>query len=108
MLKITIHDSAAECRFQLTGALAGTPVRELALSWETARSTTRGRRTTLDLRGLTEVDAEGQALLDAMFEAGVTLAEPAVKTARTARWRCNAGVLVPCLLLLGAVLQPLG
>jgi ABC-type transporter Mla MlaB component len=63
MLKITIHDSAGECRFRLEGRLAGAWVQELAMSWETAASTMSGRAAVIDLRDVDFVDAEGEALL---------------------------------------------
>jgi ABC-type transporter Mla MlaB component len=108
VLKITIHDSADECRFQLAGALAGPPVRELAQTWETARSTTRGRRTTIDLRGVTQKDAAGEALLEEMFRAGVAVVEAPTPARRRRKLHCSAALLAPSLLLLTAALQPLG
>ena len=73
MLKITIHDSAAECRFRLEGRLTGPWVTELEMSWQTAASTTSGRRTAADLREEEFVDDAGRALLERMHEAGVRL-----------------------------------
>jgi len=71
MLKITIHDSAKECRFRLEGRLAGEWVRELELCWQTASSTTSGRHTTVDLTDVDFVDSAGQNLLERMHSGGV-------------------------------------
>jgi hypothetical protein len=73
MLRITIHDSAGECRFRLEGKLAGASVNELEMCWRTASSTTAGRRTAVDLRRLEAADASGGALLQAMARDGVEL-----------------------------------
>ena len=73
MLKITMHDSAKELRFRLEGRLAGAWVTELRLSWQTAQSTVRGRKTTLDLGEVDFVDADGQSLLEEMHRHGVAL-----------------------------------
>jgi len=73
MLKITLHDSADEFRLKLEGRLSGLWVRELELCWQTATSTTEGRKTVLDLREVDFIDPEGQALLAAMHSRGVDL-----------------------------------
>jgi len=73
MLKITLHDSAEEFRFRLEGKLSGLWVGELRQSWETASSTTAGRRTLLDLREVEFVDEAGQELLCDMARQGVQL-----------------------------------
>jgi hypothetical protein len=73
MLKITLHDSASELRFKLEGRLSGPWVGELRQCWQTARSTTRDRKTLLDLADLDFVDPEGQSLLEEMHRQGVTL-----------------------------------
>jgi hypothetical protein len=73
MLKITMHDSATELRFQLEGRLAAAWVRELRQCWETASSTTAGRMTILDLGDVDFIDQDGQALLSEMFGSGVQL-----------------------------------
>jgi hypothetical protein len=71
MLKITIHDSAGELRFQLEGRLGGAWVPELRQCWRTASSTTGGRRTILDLREVDFMDPSGQALVAEMYHEGV-------------------------------------
>jgi ABC-type transporter Mla MlaB component len=73
MLKITLHDSADEICFRLEGRLSGPWVDELRQCWRTAQSTTRTRRTTLDLREVDYVDAGGCSLLQDMRGAGVEL-----------------------------------
>jgi hypothetical protein len=73
MLKITLHDGATELRFNLEGKLSGPWVDELRQCWHTARSTTAGRKTVLDLREVDFVDPEGQTLLAEMHGQGVGL-----------------------------------
>lgn len=73
MLKITLHDSAGELRFRLEGRLSGAWVGELRQCWQTAQSTVRSRKTTLDLGEVDYVDADGQSLLTEMFRKGVVL-----------------------------------
>ena len=73
MLKITLHDSASELRFKLEGRLSGPWVGELRQCWQTAQSTTAGRKTVLDLADLDFVDPDGQSLLEEMHGQGVTL-----------------------------------
>jgi hypothetical protein len=73
MLKITMHDSASELRFQLEGRLAADWVGELRQCWETASSTTAGRATILDLGDVDFIDQAGQGLLTDMFRNGVRL-----------------------------------
>jgi hypothetical protein len=73
MLKITIHDSAQELRFRLEGRLAGAWVTEMWQCWQTALSTTQGRRTVLDLGEVDFIDTEGENLLRRMSGEGVKL-----------------------------------
>lgn len=73
MLKITLHDSADEFRFRLEGKLSGPWVGELRQCWETASSTTEGRRTLIDLRDVEFVDPAGEELLCDMTRRGVEM-----------------------------------
>ena len=73
MLKITLHDSAAEFRLKLEGRLSGLWVGELEQCWKTASSTTHGRKTILDLAEVDFVDPEGESLLARMHAQGVSL-----------------------------------
>lgn len=83
MLKITIHDSAAEFRFHLEGRLSGPWVEELRQCWQTAASTTSGRTTILDLCEVDFIDPAGQRLLAEMHAHGVRLlaATPLIRAA---------------------------
>lgn len=74
MLKITLHDSASELRLKLEGRLSGPWVGELRQCWQTARSTTQDRKTTLDLADLDFVDSDGVSLFEEMYRQGVKLA----------------------------------
>lgn len=71
MLKITIHDSAKECRFRLEGRLCGPWVPELEMCWQTAASTTSDRKTIVDLRDVDFVDDPGRELIQRMHRAAV-------------------------------------
>src|SRR4051812_40621351 len=73
MLKITLHDSADEFRFRLEGKLSGPWVTELRQCWQTASSTTQGRRTVLDMREVDFVDGPGESLLCDMTRSGVAI-----------------------------------
>ena len=71
MLKITLHDSAAELRFKLEGRLCGPWTGELRQCWLTAASTTAGRPTVVDLAEVDFVDSDGRCLLRDMHLEGV-------------------------------------
>jgi hypothetical protein len=73
MLKITLHDSAAELLFKLEGRLSGLWTEELRQCWRTAASTTGGRPTIVDLAEVDFVDPAGRILLADMHRAGVRL-----------------------------------
>jgi len=73
MLKITLHDSAGEFRLKLEGRLSGLWVQELEQCWKTASSTTRGRKTVVDLGEVDFVDLAGQNLLSQMYSHGVKM-----------------------------------
>ena len=73
MLKITIHDNAEELRLTLEGRLSGLWVEELRQCWLTAKSTTAGRRTVLELDEVDFVCPEGESLLHQMHQEGVRL-----------------------------------
>ena len=73
MLKITLLDSAGEFRLRLEGKLAGPWVSELRQCWETASSTTAGRKTVVDLREVDYVDDAGGLLLADMHGREVEL-----------------------------------
>jgi hypothetical protein len=73
MLRITVHDKPGALTFQLEGRLAGPWVRVLEECWQ---RTVDGRRVLpplLDLRGVTSIDAAGQACLAAMHRQGAEL-----------------------------------
>ena len=71
MLKITLHDSAQEFRITLEGRLSGPWVAELDQCWQTASSTTAGRRTILDLGEVDFISPEAEPLLRRMHTLGV-------------------------------------
>jgi hypothetical protein len=71
MLKITLHDSAHEFRITLEGRLSGPWVGELDQCWQTASSTTAGRKTILDLGEVDFVCPDAEPLLVRMHAHGV-------------------------------------
>ena len=71
MLKITLHDSAHEFRITLEGRLSGPWVAELEQCWQTASSTTAGRKTILDLSEVDFVCPDAEPLLLRMHAQGV-------------------------------------
>jgi len=73
MLKITLHDSFREFRFDLAGELAGPWVSELRQCWVTAASVTTGRETVVDLRAVDAIDSDGETLVAEMDRSGVVL-----------------------------------
>jgi anti-anti-sigma regulatory factor len=70
MLKISTQENDQKVRLQIEGALAGCWVKELELTWRTARATSHGRSLWVDLTGTTRVDAAGQYLLKLMHKDG--------------------------------------
>ena len=73
MLKITLHDSAGEFRLKLEGRLSGPWVNELEQCWKTASSTTRDRKTVVDLGEVDFVDPAGEELLARLHSEGARL-----------------------------------
>jgi hypothetical protein len=71
MLRISTHEDDQTVRLRLEGALAGSWVRELELTWRTVRATLRDRLLWVDLTGTTRVDAAGHYLLELMHKHGV-------------------------------------
>jgi len=71
MLKISTHEDERKVRLQIEGALAGSWVKELELTWRAARAGLRGRSLWVDLTGTTRVDMAGHYLLRLMHKEGV-------------------------------------
>ena len=70
MLKISTHEDDQKVRLQIEGALAGSWVKELELTWRSARAALRDRSLWVDLTGTTRVDTAGQYLLKLMHKDG--------------------------------------
>jgi len=70
MLKISTTEDDQSVRLQLEGALAGSWVKELELSWRTANAALHGRSLCVDLTGTTRVDMAGHYLLKLMHKEG--------------------------------------
>jgi hypothetical protein len=64
--KYYIHDTAEGYRLQLLGSLTDHCVSELNCCWLTARTTLKGRKLILDLRGVKHVDERGRQWLAGM------------------------------------------
>ena len=72
-MKITLHNDQGGLLVVLEGRLCGAWVEELRQCWQKAASTLQSRTATVDLKEVDFVDAEGQALLAGMHQAGVRL-----------------------------------
>ena len=70
MLRISTHEDDKKVRLQIEGALAGSWVKELELTWRKERATLRGRGLWVDLTGTTRVDTAGHYLLKLMHKDG--------------------------------------
>jgi hypothetical protein len=73
VLKITLISSASGITFRLEGKLAGPWVGELERHWYPAIAGNENKRLTVDLSGLTFVNAEGRELLAWMYRRGAAL-----------------------------------
>jgi len=71
MLKITLKREDGTSTLLLEGKLAGPWVGEVQGSWEAARA--EGQKISLDLNGVTFIDAEGKALLTKLHQEGAIL-----------------------------------
>src|ERR1700722_7150212 len=71
MLKITLKRDDGSSTLLLEGKLAGPWVAEVQGSWEGARAD--GQKVSLDLNGVTFIDAEGKALLTKLHQEGAIL-----------------------------------
>jgi len=70
MLKISTHEDDKKVRLQIEGALAGFWVKELEVTWRSARAALRDRSLCVDLTGTTRVDTAGQHLLKLIHKDG--------------------------------------
>jgi anti-anti-sigma factor len=73
MLMITVETEAPPVTFRLDGRLAGPGIRELARSWSAAARKQPHRRVSLDLIGVTSVDALGKDFLAEAYRQGSRL-----------------------------------
>jgi hypothetical protein len=73
VLRITLINSAGGITFKLEGKLAGAWVGELERNWYPAIAGSENQRLTVDLSGLTFVNAEGRELLAWMYRRGAVL-----------------------------------
>lgn len=73
MLRITVHEKPGALELRLEGRLAGPWVQVLEECWQTAISQLRERALCVDLTGVTSMDAEGQAKLNAMHRQRVAI-----------------------------------
>lgn len=76
MLKITVQDGTGAPTLQLDGKLAGDWVSEVERVWKSFAAGQPAPDVTLDLSGVTFVDAGGKKLLSSMLERGVKLEDP--------------------------------
>jgi anti-anti-sigma factor len=110
MLMITVETEAPTLTFRLDGRLAGPGIRELARSWSVAARKQPHRRVSLDLMGVTSVDASGKDFLAEAYRQGSKLIAGAATRAiveevrtrsvtkpdsRYGQDRCTPGALEP-------------
>jgi anti-anti-sigma regulatory factor len=76
MLRITVQNTSGAPTVHLDGKLAGEWVKELEHVWDGLSIGGQATHTTLDLSGVSLVDADGKRLLGAMLRQGAKLEEP--------------------------------
>ena len=76
MLRIAVQNTSGAPTVHLDGKLAGEWVKELEHVWDGLLIGGLATQTTLDLSGVTYVDADGKRLLGAMLHQGAKLEEP--------------------------------
>lgn len=72
MLRITLHRTPDDVVVKLEGTLTAPWIDEVEIAWLEARTSTVGRHTRVDVRGVCHVDRAGRALMARMFDAGAT------------------------------------
>jgi anti-anti-sigma regulatory factor len=73
MLRITVDDQARVLTFRLEGRLEGPWVRELEQCWRSMFDVVSKPTISVDLTGVTYIDAAGKAQLAGMHEQGTQL-----------------------------------
>ena len=73
MLRISVEENSGGLSLILEGRLVGPWVDELQKVWEDRGAPAKQRGVTVDLCGVTSMDARGQALLDRLLQCGATL-----------------------------------
>jgi hypothetical protein len=73
MLKISVEESESSVRLILEGRLVGPWVEELQRVCEEQDTKAKTAHLTIDLCGVTSMDANGQGFLQQLFQAGATL-----------------------------------
>ena len=76
MLRITVQNTSGAPTVHLDGKLAGEWVKELEHVWDGLSIGGQATHTTLDLSGVSFVDADGKRLLGAILQQGAKLEEP--------------------------------
>jgi hypothetical protein len=73
LLRISVEQNGNALSYVLEGRLVGPWVDELRLLCEEKTNAAKGLQVTVDLCGLTAMDAPGQRLLDELMQRGATL-----------------------------------
>ncbi len=73
MLRISVEQEQNTLSFVLEGRLVGPWVDELRTVWQQQTNRGQSLQVTVDLCGLTAMDADGQHLLDELMQGGATL-----------------------------------
>lgn len=80
MLKVTVRGGPRAITITLEGRIIGPWVEELRRTWEELDPSSESKRCCVDLRGVTFVDAAGQALLQEMYRVGADFLSNSVMT----------------------------
>jgi ABC-type transporter Mla MlaB component len=67
VLKITVDEKPKQLTLKLEGRIAGPWVAEFKRTWHSLAPSLDSKKLSLDLRGVTQLDAEGQRLLSEMY-----------------------------------------
>ena len=81
MLKITVVEGRRQCRLLVEGRLIAPWAAELTSAYENAKTGLVGRELIVDLRSLTAISPEGEAVLLQLMQ----------EKAKFLRWRVHAG-----------------
>ena len=68
VLKITVDEKPKQLTLKLEGRIAGPWVAEFNRTWHSLAPSLNSKKLSLDLRGVIQIDAEGQRLLSEIYD----------------------------------------